>query len=58
MGLFAAKRIKVKARSGRGVGDEEKYLEQILGAYGDLKAAYDGGSQADKDEFKAKLNTF
>ena len=41
MGLFGAKRIKVKARSGRGVGDEEKYLEQILDSYDDLKAGFD-----------------
>ena len=44
MGLFGARRIKVKARSGRGVGDEERYLEQILESYEELKAGYDAGS--------------
>ena len=44
MGLFKVKRIKVKARSGRGVGDEENYLNQILESYDALKAEFDKGS--------------
>ena len=58
MGLFKVKRIKVKARSGRGVGDEENYLNQILESYDTLKAEFDKGSQGDQNEFKTKLNEF
>ena len=51
------KKIKVKAKTGRGEGTDGM-LNMFLEQYDDIKAAFDGASQNDKDEVIAHMNKF
>ena len=51
------KKIKVKAKTGRGEGTDGM-LNMFLEQYDDIKAAFDGASQSDKDEVIAHMNKF
>ena len=55
MGLV---QVRVKMRTGRGVGDDEAYFEQIMANYDSVKQEYDNKSQAERNQIKEKLNTF
>ena len=51
------KKIKVKAKTGRGEGTDGM-LEEFLAIYPDAKATFDGAEKADQDAIVDGLNSF
>ena len=57
MGMFKMARIKVKAKTGRGDGDDQDTVEKIIDQYDAMKEEWEKMDEPDKTNFINEFNS-